>query len=84
MSIFVPSIWSLLLTVSQSGQNWKLVIVLYEPGSVFDQEVRTNLTEGVPIVAERVHFETAYSFSPYLQDASEGNSTVEALSAGTS
>ena len=58
--------WTLALT-RKTGTYWGLVVVLYEPGSYFDFEVLANVSAGIPIVAEKREFESAYGVAPSLQ-----------------
>ncbi len=67
---------SLLSMSTQTGLAWILVVVLYQSGSMFDLEVQANLTAGLPIVAEKKDFETAYDFPSPLQIINQENSSM--------
>ncbi len=68
---------------TRTGLGGKLVIVLYQSFSVFDQQVQAKVAAGLPLVAEKKDFETAYEFPSELQFINLENSSLAVPSAAT-
>ena len=66
---------------TRTGLGGKLVIVLYQSFSVFDQQIQAKVAAGLPLVAEKNDFKTAYEFPSELQLINLENSSVAVPSA---